>query len=87
MGTGRTMLFLWSKVLEGEPLPDMTILGTKYGFIIPIIFSCIALISHFKIEDKKRLLVYEIISSLEIIYLSIIGFTYFIPLTKITWGL
>jgi hypothetical protein len=87
MGTGRTMLFLWGKVLEGEPLPDLTIIGTKYGFIIPLIFSLISFISHFKIEDKKRLLIYEIISSLEIIYLSFIGFTYFIPLLKITWSM
>ncbi|EDM27373.1 hypothetical protein LNTAR_21705 [Lentisphaera araneosa HTCC2155] len=81
------MLFLWSKVLEGEPLPDITIVGTKYGFILPILFSIITLISHFKFDDKKKDLIYEIITSLEILYLSVIGFTYFMPLTKITWSM
>ena len=87
LGSGLAIKFLWGKILEDEPLPELSHFGLNYGFVFVLILGVLSIFLHFKSEESKQRKLFETISIVEILYLSLIVYTYFLPFRFITWSL
>ena len=86
--TGSAIANLWDKLLGGDAVPPTTYYGMNYGYIVLIIsglLSTFLACKEIKIpycDSSNHAL---LIAIFNIIYLSMIGLTYCLPMTRITW--